>query len=436
MSWVMRKPFYPSAPSDEKGLEYFYIDRRALADFRRGPLGGYFDGFAAGLKQNGYANKTACMILGPCCVFNAFLIERGIKDLTAISDTLVGEFLAAYLGEVRSTCSRYRPRDNCVAHLKHLFLYLEAIKVMAFPRPAPVITKHSWLLDPYAAHLREERIVALVTFKRHVAHTTAFLESLKGDAQRSRLRAMRAEQMESHLRRYIQGSSDNAASLSSSLRVFLAYCARHGHTQRDFTGLVPRQRLYRHASLPRGVDDSSLERVLAMIDKQTPNGARDYAIILVLMAYGVRAVSAAHLSLEDLDWPQAKIRFRAQKGGKEVLVPLLDAVGEAIIQWLRHRDPRTPHREVFLSTKAPHGSLTSMAVSNVVKHYMLKAGVHQPGRGAHSLRHSWAIRALEHDQPIKAIADVLGHRYIDTTYIYAKADLKTLRQVAMPWPRR
>ncbi|MBI5767828.1 MAG: tyrosine-type recombinase/integrase [Verrucomicrobia bacterium] len=305
----MRKPFYPSAPSDEKGLEYFYIDRRALADFRRGPLGGYFDGFAAGLKHNGYANKTACIILGPCCVFNAFLIERGIKDLAAISDALVGEFLAAYLGEVRSTCSRYRPRDNCLAHLKHLFLYLEAIKVMAFPRPAPVITKHSWLLDPYA-------------------------------------------------------------------------------------------------------------------------------IILVLMAYGVRAVSAAHLSLEDLDWPQAKIRFRAQKGGKEVLVPLLDAVGEAIIQWLRHRDPRTPYREVFLSTKAPHGSLSSMAVSNVVKHYMLKAGVHQPGRGAHSLRHSWAIRALEHDQPIKAIADVLGHRYIDTTYIYAKADLKTLRQVAMPWPRR
>jgi site-specific recombinase XerD len=77
-----------------------------------------------------------------------------------------------------------------------------------------------------------------------------------------------------------------------------------------------------------------------------------------------------------------------------------------------------------------------MAISTVVKHYMHKAGVHQPGRGAHTLRHSWAIRALEHDQPIKAIADALGHRYIDTTYIYAKADLKTLRQVAMPWPRR
>lgn len=236
--------------------------------------------------------------------------------------------------------------------------------------------------------------------------------------------------------RHMKASKDNVRSLSSSLRCFLGYCAIHGHTQSDFSGLVPRQRQYRHAALPRGIEDSAIERVLAAIDKQTPNGVRDYAIVLLLMAYGIRAISACQLLLDDIDWQQAKIRFRAQKGGKEVVVPLLDAVAEAIIQWLHHRDPRTPYREVFLSTKAPHGPLASMAISTVVKHYMHKAGVHQPGRGAHTLRHSWAIRALEHDQPIKAIADALGHRYIDTTYIYAKADLKTLRQVAMPWPRR
>ena len=256
------------------------------------------------------------------------------------------------------------------------------------------------------------------------------------DVQRPRLQALHAEQVEAQLMRHMKASKDNVRSLSSSLRCFLSYCAIHGYTQSDFSGLVPRQRQYRHAALPRGIEDSAIERVLAAIDKQTPNGVRDYAIVLLLMAYGIRAISACQLLLDDIDWQQAKIRFRAQKGGKEVVVPLLDAVAEAIIQWLHHRDPRTPYREVFLSTKAPHGPLASMAISTVVKHYMHKAGVHQPGRGAHTLRHSWAIRALEHDQPIKAIADALGHRYIDTTYIYAKADLKTLRQVAMPWPRR
>jgi integrase len=279
-------------------------------------------------------------------------------------------------------------------------------------------------------------MLAATTVKRHVSHATAFLESLRDDVQRSRFKNLGATRVENHLKRHMARSKDNLQSLSSSLRSFLKYCAAHSYTRIDFSELVPRQRQYRHSSLPRGIDDSAIDQVLGAIDKQTPNGARDYAIVLLLMAYGIRSISACRLLLEDIDWPQATIRFRAQKGGKEVVVPLLDAVADAIIQWLRHRDPRSPCREVFLSTKAPHSPLCSMAVSTVVQRYMRHAGVHQPGRGAHTLRHSWAIRALQHDQPIKAIADVLGHRYIDTTFIYAKADLKTLRQVAMPWPKR
>jgi integrase len=432
----MRKPYYWLEPSTEHGLEHFYCERRTLADFRRGPLGRYFDGFALTLKKNGYSISTGRGILSTACVFNAYLMERGLSSATAVSEELVEPFLDVYLRDVRTTSQRYSPRGSALAQLRHLFFYLEALKVIVPPQPVPVVMPYSWILDPYVAYLREGRAVAPVTAKRHIAHTTAFLESLKDDVQRPRLQVLRAEQVEAQLMRHMKASKDNVRSLSSSLRCFLSYCAIHGHTQSDFSGLVPRQRQYRHAALPRGIEDSAIERVLAAIDKQTPNGVRDYAIVLLLMAYGIRAISACRLLLDDIDWQQAKIRFRAQKGGKEVVVPLLDAVAEAIIQWLRHRDPRTPYREVFLSTKAPHGPLASMAISTVVKHYMHKAGVHQPGRGAHTLRHSWAIRALEHDQPIKAIADALGHRYIDTTYIYAKADLKTLRQVAMPWPRR
>lgn len=432
----MRKPYYSLDRSTDGGLEHFYCERRTLADFRRGALGDYFDGLALTLKKNGYSIHHGCGILGTCCMFNVYVTERGITKASAISAELVEPFLDDYLRGVRTTSARYSPRDNARAHLRHLFFYLEALKVITPPKPVQVVTPYSWILDPYIVHLRDERAVAPVTVKRHLAHTTAFLEFLKHDVQRPRLKTISAEQVEAQLKRHMKDSKDNVRSLSSSLRSFLRYCADHGHTQADFSELVPRQRHYRHASLPRGIEDSALERVLAAIDKTKPNGARDYAIILLLMAYGIRAISAAKLVMEDLDWRQAKIRFRAQKGGKEVIVPLLDAVGDAIIEWLRHRDPRTPHREVFLSTKAPHGSLSSMAISTVVKHYLHKAGVHQPGRGAHSLRHSWAIRALEHDQPIKAIADALGHRYIDTTYIYAKADLKTLRQVAMPWPAK
>lgn len=431
----MRKPFHPSEPSDERGLEYWYIERRTLADYRRGPIGPHFDGFAASLKRNGYSERHGIQILSTGCLFNAWLIDRGITSISEVSEAQIGPFLEVILAGFRTT-SDYSPRKERQRCLHHLFLYLAAIKVVMPPKLEPIITAYSWVLDPYVRHLRDEREVAPVTLKRHFRHITAFLDDLKDAVQRVRLRALGPDAAEARITHHLKTSKDNVAALSSSLRQFLGYCALHGHTKTDYSGLVPRARTYRHASLPRGVDDSALERVLSLIDRDSANGARDYAVMLVLMAYGVRAISACRLALEDIDWPQSKIRFRAQKGGKEVVVPLIDAVGEAIIQWLRHRDPRTPYREVFLSTKAPHGPLSNLAISKVVQTLMHKAGVHQPGRGAHTLRHSWAIRALQNDQPIKAIADVLGHRYIDTTYIYAKADLKMLRQVAMPWPKR
>lgn len=431
----MRKPFHPSEPSDEKGLEYWYVERRTLADFRRGPIGPYFDGFAASLKRNGYSERHGIQILSTGCLFNAWLIDRGITSISGVSESQVDPFIEVILAGFRTT-SVYSPRTERQRCLHHLFLYLAAIKVVTPPTPKRILTAYSWLFDPYVRHLRDEREVAPVTLKRHVRHITAFLEDLKDDVQRTRLHALGPDAMEAHIKHRLKTSKDNVHSLSSSLRRFLSYCALHGFIKTDYSGLVPRSRTYRHASLPRGVDDSALERVLGLIDRDSANGARDYAVMLVLMAYGVRAISACRLALEDIDWPQSRIRFRAQKGGKEVVVPLIDAVGEAIIQWLRHRDPRTPYREVFLSTKAPHGPLSNLAISKVAQTLMRKAGVHQPGRGAHTLRHSWAIRALQNDQPIKAIADVLGHRYIDTTYIYAKADLKMLRQVAMPWPKR
>lgn len=431
---VMSKPFHRVHSESELGLECYYVERRTLDDFRRGPLGPYFDGFAASLRENGYSHHHGTTILGTSCLFNVFLMSRGIASIAKVSEELIEPFLDVYLAGIRTTSPTYRPRVSATRPLKHLFAYLFAIKALVPIQPKRVVTAYSWILDSYIQHLRDAREVALVTLHRHAKHVTIFLEALGEDVQRSRFQKLPAEKVGAYITQYFKNSQDNISSLSSSLRLFLRYCALHRYIWADFSGLIPPIRRYRYAGLPRGVEDSALERALSLIQRDSPNGARDYAIMLVLMAYGVRAISAAQLCLDDIDWQQSKIRFRAQKGGKEVVVPLLDAVGEAILQWLPHRRRHVPHREVFLGTKAPHGPLDSVSISRVVRTYMEKAGIHAPGRGAHTLRHSWAIRALAHDTPIKAIADSLGHRYIDTTFIYAKADLKTLRDVAMPWP--
>jgi integrase/recombinase XerD len=262
------------------------------------------------------------------------------------------------------------------------------------------------------------------------------LESLGQKARRARLKSLPAETIEGCIKQHLKDSPENLLCLASALRRFFRYCALRRYMRADFSGLIPPVRSYRHASLPKGLEDSALERVLATIDKDTAVGARDYAIMVLMMAYGLRGVSVAELLLDDIDWQNSRLRIRAQKGGKEVLLPLMKSVGDALVHYLRHRSVRTPFREVFLTVKAPVRPLNSLVISHLVRGYMHQAGVAMVGAGSRTLRHSWAIRALADDSPIKAIADVLGHRCIDTTFIYAKADLKTLREAAMPWPEK
>jgi site-specific recombinase XerD len=431
----MRKSFRSVASVAARGLEYYYRERRSLTDFRRGPLGPYFDGFAAALNAKGYAPCVAKCKLGVSCQFNVFLMDRGIAALAEVSDALIEPFLELYLTGVRTAGERYSPRANARCDLKSLFRYLFESKALV-PTPLKRAVKpYSWILDPYLQRLRDDHELVPTSIERTSRHLASFLETLPERAGRRYFYALPPETVEAHLQRHLKDSRDNRLRLSSSLRRFFRYCALHNLTRGDFSGLVPAVRYYRHASLPQGVDDFAVQRWLRTINQGTPVGARDYAIALLLVAYGIRGISAAHLLLEDIDWPHSRIRFRAQKGGKEVVVPLLEPVGEAIVQWLRHRFPSSPFREVFLTLAAPYRPLNTKSMSFLVHSAMAKGGF-AAGLGARSLRHSWAIRALAHDSPIKAIADVLGHRYIDTTFIYAKVDLKTLRQVALPWPRQ
>jgi integrase/recombinase XerD len=417
-------------------LEFFYREKRTLVDFRRGPLGPHFDDFAAFLKAKGYSNRWARGVLGKCCQFNSFLIDRGITTCDELSESLIDPFLELYLVNSRTVGAFYSPRATARGVLKRLFSYLIETGALKPPKPKRVKKPYDWLLDPYLKHLHDECELAPVTIRRSSDQVGSFLGSLRQKAKSNHFKTLSATAVENYLKQHLKDSPENRSAMASSLRRFFRYCAVHHYTRMDFSGLIPPVRYYHHASLPKGMEDSALERVLDAIDKDTPDGARDYAVMILMMAYGLRGVSAAELLLEDIDWHRSQIRIRAHKGGKEVVLPLMDSVGDALIRYLRHRFDKTPFREVFLTVKAPIRPLNSLGVSRLVRTYMHRAGITMAGAGSRTLRHSWAIRALANDSPIKSIADVLGHRYIDTTFIYAKADLKTLREVAMPWPKK
>jgi integrase/recombinase XerD len=419
---------------DNAMLEHWYTERRTLVDFRRGPIGPYFDDFAGRLKEQGYSFTMARQILSKGCLFNTFLIENGITSCKKITPSLIESFLDTYLSDVWGPSAMQSHRPVTRGMLMHLISYLVECGAATAMKPKVVRTQYSWVLEPYARYLREECQLKEKGIKESRKYLCAFLEGLGEEVTRKRMRILRAETIETYVKQHLKDSPDNRRRLAAALRRFLRFCAQKGYSNKDLSGVIPTIPSYRLATLPKGMEDSALQRLLNVIPKDTPYGTRDYAIMLLMMAYGIRAESVAELLLEDISWSHSTIRIRARKGGKEVVVPLLDSVGEAILRYLHHRPERSPFREVFLRTRAPFGPLSGLIISAMIRKFMEKAGVKLPRTGSRTLRHSWAIRALAHDSPIKHIADVLGHRCLNSTFIYAKADLKTLRQVVMPWP--
>ena len=417
-------------------LEFWYKEKRTLVDFRRGPLGPYFDGLADQFRTRGYSSSSVPPILGKCCLFNSFLIEQNISRVADITPSLVDAFLEYSIADIRTTSRQYVPGSVTRCALKHLFDYLISIGAWTPPKPKVVPKIYDWLLLPFLKSLRDEHEMAEVTVKRYREMVSSFLDNLGKNATRKGLRSLGAATVERYIGKHLNDSPVNYSVMASALRRFFRYCADQTFLQIDYSGLIPPSHRYRLASLPKGMQDSALDRMLQGIDRETPGGARDYAIAILMMAYGIRGISAAELLLDDIDWRNSRIRIRAQKGGKEVMLPLVEAVGDAIIAYLSHRHEGTHFREVFLTTKAPFRPLCSLAISLIIRKYMVRAGVLETGGGSRTLRHSWAIRALGQNSSIKAIADVLGHRYIDTTFIYTKADLKALKEVAMPWPEK
>jgi len=165
-------------------------------------------------------------------------------------------------------------------------------------------------------------------------------------------------------------------------------------------------------------------------DQTVVPSRRDYAIVLLLARLGLRAGEVAAMQLEDLDWRGGELLVRG-KGERHEWLPLPVNVGEALVSYLRLR-PRRECRAVFLCVRAPLGPLNSSVVSQIVRAACTRAGLERVG--AHRLRHTAATGMLRAGASLEEIGQVLRHRRVLTTAIYAKVDRDALRQLARPWP--
>ena len=223
--------------------------------------------------------------------------------------------------------------------------------------------------------------------------------------------------------------------LQSTLRSFFRFCKKQGYIRHDLAESVPPIRTYKLATVPQGLSDQDVQKILAHIDRTKPAGLRDFAIIQLLRTYGIRGRQVCALQLKDIQWSQSRIRFAAMKGGKEIVDPLTHEVGESLMDYLRCGRPQAAWPEIFLTAHAPiHPIRNNSTITVMVAERMRRAGVTIPVKGSRAFRHAFATRMLQHGQSMKAIADMLGHIDINTTFIYTKVDLNTLYQLPLDWP--
>lgn len=307
--------------------------------------------------------------------------------------------------------------------------YLQEAGVLLVASVAPDGPVEQLLAD-YRRYLAGERGLAAHTIYHHELVARLFLGEREklGDLELERLVAgdVSAFLAAECPKRSVTGARD----LVKGLRGLLRYLHVTGVIGTPLQWSVPAVAYRRDHSLPRGLSWEAVARLLASCDRRRAIGRRDYAVLLLLSRLGLRAGEVAAIQLEDIDWRRGEFVVRG-KGARLDRLPLPVDVGRAIVSYLRYR-PHTPSRAVFVLARAPYCPLSGQTVSGIVHRACGRAGL--PVVHAHRLRHTAATGMLRAGGSLPEVAQVLRHRQLATTNIYAKVDLRSLRTLARPWP--
>lgn len=223
-----------------------------------------------------------------------------------------------------------------------------------------------------------------------------------------------------------------------SLRTFFHYLFQNKFILKDLAYIIPHDGYRQRTKVPSAYPKDDIEKVLNSIDRGNPKGKRDYAIILIAARLGLRAQDICNLSFDNLKWETNTVELLQKKTGQPVILPLLEDVGLAIIDYLKYARPECETtRSIFLRLIPPIGKLEAPTLHSIVTQHMRTAGIKvQDGKkhGPHALRHSLASALLEKKIPLPVISEILGHTNTKTTSVYLKIDIEQLRRCSLEPP--
>ena len=407
-------------------FDYFFTDRtnpRTIEALSNGPLASPLKAYAQRLRENGYAAHSGFVQLRLLGCFNRWLDRRGLAS-GDVGPATIEQYLRG-----RAQSGKLRKGDSAA-----LFRLLAILRPDSTGVAAPPPTAIEIALGQFQQYLRQERGLSDATVINYTPVARSFLSERfpKGAVHCQQITA--ADITAFVQRQATLVKSKRVSLVVTALRSFLRYLFYRGIVAVDLATCVPTIATWSLSKVPRFLAREQIQKILGSCDKQTAIGKRDYALLLLLARLGLRAGEVVALTLEDFDWEAGLVMVRG-KGKRVAQMPLPSDVGAAIADYLWTGRPPCSSRRVFIRGKAPlTGFTNSVAICSLVDRALERAEVESEYRGSHVFRHSLATGMLNHGASLDEIGDLLRHRRPDTTRIYAKVDLVSLRSIALPWP--
>ena len=394
-------------------------------------LAAYADSFRQHLTERRYASRTIDVYVACLAVF-ALWMSLSQLDIDGIDEDAVRRFLDDHLPQCKNAAPERRKHCNLRAALGHLLVVLRARSVIAgiLPGTTPMDEE----LCRFDDHMRNVRGLAPKTRSMALRIVRRLLLGQFGDRPVV-ISAIKPDDV----RRFVAGQRElystpaSAGTLASALRGYFHFRTTCGDQVHGLIGVVSYPANWQQASLPKALSNTEVERLLGSLGHGGPSARRADAIVRCALDLGLRGSEVAKLGLDDIDWRGGTVTLRRTKSRREDILPLPEATGRAIADYLRFERPPTTNRSVFVRHVAPRDQpIGPDLVRKAIRQAYARAGL--PYTRAHLLRHTMASRLLEAGSSLKEVADMLRHRSLNTTLIYAKLDSKNLATVALPWP--
>jgi integrase/recombinase XerD len=411
-------------------LEQYFVKPKTIDRIRGSWIAAEIEGYLVWLVDQGYSTKSIWRRVPLAFAFGEFARGRGasaVGELPAHVEAFVADAVARHDAHTGSTRPMAKEVRGPVEQL--LSVVLTGFEPTGRPHHArPFAAVVPGFFD-YLVNERGLRPASVLGYRHHLDRFEAYLQRIGVESIRELsptiLTAFVVERAAAGL------AKSTVRDSAGVLRVFLRYVHREGILATDLSATVGWPQVYRLSSIPRSISWDEVNRVLAGVDRRTEAGRRDYAILLLLVTYGLRGREVAALTLDDIDWKRERLAIPERKAGHSTAFPLSAVVGEALLDYLQHGRPATTDRHVFFRAAAPRRPIGAAAVSSLCRSYLLKAGVEVSRPGSHTLRHSAVQRLVDANFDLKTIGDFIGHRSARSTEVYAKVAVEALREVAL-----